>query len=227
MSEVAMYHELQNNIFEFYKGIIGRKINDPNSEVYERIRDIATSFISDKTGFIYDERHTENSFRWTVCKNTGEFVVGKIEMEENDDAYLVSSFSVETDNGTRRRDFAKSRTLPWDQYNHWKGMCMFAKEVKQLLHVKSPNLTTLLELMRKECRLYKSICDGWIYFKHLNPSKSQQDYLDKVSEIVADVADDHFRIKVTLVDKSTVDFEIHYGDTETVVRKQLKLPCWF
>ena len=104
---------------------------------------------------------------------------------------------------------------------------MFAKEVKELLRIESPDLTTLLDLMRKECRLHKSICDGWGYFKHLNPSKSQQDYLDKVSEIVADVADDHFRIEVTLVDKSTVDFEIHHGDTETVVHKQLKLPCWF
>lgn len=227
MSEVAVYQELQNNIFEFYKRITGRKINDPNSKVYEQIRNIATSFISDKEGFIYDERRTENSFRWTVCKDSGEFIVGKIKVEENDDVYLVSSFSVKTDDGTDRRNFARSMTLPWHQYNHWGGMRMFAKEVKQLLRIESPDLTTLLELMRKECRLHKSICDGWGYFKHLNPSKSQQDYLDKVSEIVADVADDHFRIKVTLVDKSTVDFEMHYGDTETVFHKQLELPCWF
>ena len=227
MIEVTMYQELRDSIFEFYKGIIGRKINDPNSEVYEQIRNIATSFISDKEDFIYDERHTDNSFRWTVCKDSGEFIVGEIEMEENDDVYLVSSFSVETDDGAKRKDFARSRTLPWNQYNHWRGMCMFAKEVKQLLRVKDPNLTTLLELMREECRLHKSICNGWRYFKHLNPSKSQQDYLDKVSEIVADVIDDHFRIEVTLIDKSTVDFEMHYGDTETVAHKQLKLPCWF
>ena len=164
MSEVTMYQELQNNIFEFYKGITGRKINDPDSKVYEQIRNIATSFISDKEGFIYDERHTENSFRWTVCKDSGEFIVGKIKMEENDGAYLVSSFSVKTDDGTDRKNFARSMTLPWNQYNHWRGMRMFAKEIKQKYPKKTVWLYTgynFEDIKNLEILKYVDVlCDG-------------------------------------------------------------------
>ena len=219
--------QLQSKMLKFYKELIGQPV-DPE-DVYKQIQNIATSFISNRKGFIYDECRGENVFRWIVCGSGNEGVMGKVSLDKNAGGYLVSLFSVEVCDISRYKAIAEGVLGPRNLCNHWMWMHFLAKEFDSLLRKKKSTLKTAMETMRTENRFHMSIRNGWRHFKWEDPSRSWKDYLDKVEQIISDAIKDDGNptIHTSLVDDSIIDVEVHPACTETPIHTKIELPCWF